>query len=1199
MTLRLPEIFSKSVATRLRQVGTFLAFLLILFSLLILAAPTILSSQFAQNRLKATLSTTLRGPVNWSRLQLSWSHGLQLRDLTIGPAKGALRQARIGAIDCRPGFGFGAEAGDSFGFDLFLHLHELQVVLAPPEPTTPSPVAVPPEERPDPLTALAQALDRFATLSFPLPIDLRIDVAIDPISLSYLDPASGRSLLLEEGSLQLLIPSLERAPLSFSLEGKIQVDEHRLGALHLATQISGLVAPSGRIVPATAFLSTVGEFPGIRVKAEGRLDQEQGLNSELRLDLPALQVVAAPFLPADLSPLGGTLLATLHAQLDQEENLALSCTLIGDKIQAAEVGPVNFDLGQQIELDQRRQIVTLGGGVLTIPQLLEARWEASVAQPTSLKRQVSARLQELDLNLDQALILAAPLLPPGLPQLPGGRLQLRDLDLQLHGAEGDGELRLARAEVVLPELHLVQPEAELSGVGIELVVTDLATPLTAYFPDSLATTLEWKVAGLQLRGAQPLALQGLDSAGTLAITDVCKEEGKGGLSGKGSFNHQLYLKSAEVPALARISDLANDLHLSFALLAGGGIKMESMQLTTTIAAVTATVAGKKLLPLPISQNLQIDDLELLSGESLPRIKNIAFSLSSPQLLTLTSTASLATERLLTLNLRTRIELPRLMEVAGPLLPKGLTASGTISKEVQLVATLPDQPLPGGQQPLRSAQSALALLKEVSGSVQLDGVEAHLPLTNGTLHLSAIKTPQALRLQSRRNGEEIDLSGAIDFDLRAGSVFNGKTLPVGPGQITLRGEVRDWDRVFVAETIKVAALGIAQRSELTITGLTTLLDETLPPPPATLLQRLDATLFSEIDLNLRPESLSLLPELTMSGSTFAGTRIDLRAGQSLRLHAYADVKDLDLSLAQGPQLHGLQAHFNLDRSLKIRSAATSQGRFLPLSTLLVQPLPLALPPPLAGEKRRLHDDLRGSSSKERSLRIADLTLPLAPLPLTIQSLEGEILTGQEEAGMNFLQMELLGGTLRGRALIDLRPIVPVVSAEALFTNLDLDRLGRDSSHLQSAAAASSISGEGRITLPLLTEERALLEGLTLSGHLRSIGAQSFDRALARLDPYERNEAIMAQRKLLRLGQLQGVEVQVADGALSLTGAVSSRGVKIALPKIERLRLADLSLHQELAPALTAISAARNALEFVRADTIQLDAQGKISLRKEEK
>ena len=624
-----------------------------------------------------------------------------------------------------------------------------------------------------------------------------------------------------------------------------------------------------------------------------------------------------------------------------------------------------------------------------------------------------------------------------------------------------------------------------------------------------------------------------------------------------------------------------------------------MQLDTNITALTTTVAEKKLPPLPLRQTLQVAGVELRPGDSLPSIKSVLFSISSPSLVNVSATGSLTPERLLTLKSETRLELSPFIALARPLLPEKLTASGTVSNELQLVATLPERPLPAGQAPLRSAKNALALLDDLHGSLQLDSVEVRLPLTNGNLRLSGIQTEAPLSLQSTNNGEKIDLAGAIAFDLRAGSVINGKALPVEHGRIDFSGELRDWDRAFLAESLRITPLGLTERIELTVTGLASLLDQSLPPSPATLLQRLDATLFSELAVDLQPDAPQLLTDMNVTGKNLAGSRIDLRGNESLRLRAYADVENLDVNIVNGPQLQGLQAHLNLDRAWKIRSAATAWAQWRPLSTSLVQPLPAPLPAPLAGERRRLHDDLRGNSSKERSLALQSLLIPGLPGgPLTISSLEADIATGQEEVGMNFLQAELLGGTLRARGLLDLRPIVPVLSAEALVTNLDLNRLDSTFTELRPGAEESSISGEGFLRVPLLEERHALLEGLTLSARLRSIGARSFDRALASFDPYERNEAIMAQRKLLRHGQLQGVELLAADGALALSGKVKVKGVSIDLPKIERLRLGDLPLQQQLAPVLSAISAARPPLEFIRADTIVIDAQGELSLRKED-
>lgn len=1196
MALRLPKFVDRYFSSRWRQFITVLSLLFLLTALLLFAAPQILLSPSVQNRLKSTLSTSLQGPVNWDGLQLSWAKGLQLRNFTVGPTTGTLHQLRLAEVDCRPGIGFGSQPGDPFGLSLFLRLHDLQLDVTPASGTNAeAPPPTPTAETPDPLTTLAQRLEGFSTLSWPLPLDLRVDIAVTSVVVSYHDPVSDRRFRLTEGDLQLRMPSLERAPLTFSLNGKVAVDNHPPGMLRLATEIVGLTAPSGRIVPAGALLAAFVAFPGVDLKAEGRLDQEEGLQGRLKLDLPQLQLIAAPFLPENLPDITGTLLATLQARIDNEKNLVLSCTLAGQKLQIDTVGPLDFDLGQQLRTDRRRQLVTLGGGVLMVPGLLEANWEARVEEPGSPERRVNAKLHQLRIDLDQALALAAPFLPPDLPQLSGGELQLQDLELQLSGSQGAGEVRLTKGTVDLQSLR----QAELFIAGISLATNDLVIPLRAYFPANATAGIDWEIASIDLRGALPLTLTALTGVGNLAITAINKASGEGTLSAKGRFDHKLGLKGAKLAGLASLNTLANDLNLSFTLLPDNRIRVEALALTTDIAALAIPAAGKELQPLPLRQTLQVTGVELRPGDTVPVVENFVFSVSSPEFVRVTGEGSLSKTKLLTLKTQSRLELPRFITFAKPLLPEKLTASGVVTSTLQLTATLPERPLVTAHPPLRSAKNALATLRELHGSLQLDDVELRFPLTNGNLHLSGIQTSQPFIFQSNNNGDKIDLAGAIAFDLRSGSVINGQTLPVEHTRVSFSGELRDWDRAFLSESVQVEPLGLTQHGELTITGLAALLDSPLPPSPEILLQRLSATLFSEAALYLRPAAPPLLSDLNLSGITTAGTRIDLRGNEFLRLHAYADVRDFTLTTPEGPQLHGVQAHFNLDRTLQISPATTRKEHWLPLSANLVQPQPLPLPAQLDGARRRLHDDRRGRGGGESSLTIQALILPGLAQPLTIRALEAEIVTGAEEVGVNFLQAELLGGTLRFRALLDLQPVVPVLSTEALFTNLDLSRLNRDSAVPGAMARESSISGESFLRVPLLEKQRPLLEGLSLSTRLRQIGAKSFDRVLASLDPYERNEAIQAQRKLLRLGQLQGIEVLAADGALAVSGAVNVQGASIALPKIDRLRLSELPLEKELTPVLTAISAARPPLEFLRTDTIVIDAQGKISLRKEEK
>ena len=132
------------------------------------------------------------------------------------------------------------------------------------------------------------------------------------------------------------------------------------------------------------------------------------------------------------------------------------------------------------------------------------------------------------------------------------------------------------------------------------------------------------------------------------------------------------------------------------------------------------------------------------------------------------------------------------------------------------------------------------------------------------------------------------------------------------------------------------------------------------------------------------------------------------------------------------------------------------------------------------------------------------------------------------------------------------------------------------------------------MPLQTGQRELLEGIRMSLNLRRIGANTLERALFGLDPNERNEQIVALRKQLRYGTLQVLHANTRDGAFGLDGEVKVKGINIALPKVERLRLSELPIQKQMAKALTGIASLRKVLDLARADMLIVGPKGEISL-----
>jgi hypothetical protein len=294
---------------------------------------------------------------------------------------------------------------------------------------------------------------------------------------------------------------------------------------------------------------------------------------------------------------------------------------------------------------------------------------------------------------------------------------------------------------------------------------------------------------------------------------------------------------------------------------------------------------------------------------------------------------------------------------------------------------------------------------------------------------------------------------------------------------------------------------------------------------------------------------------------------------------------------------MRSDFAINRVFAL-AASSKAELWTPLSNALVRPAPGNTSNPGAADlAARVFDDLRGDISGKRTFSIRRIkTKTSSGVPIVLSSLEGDILLTQERAGLSFFQADLLGGTLLARGLFDLRPEIPLMTLGSSFSNLDITRLlPKDNKKLQTDQDAE-ISGEINLSLPLTTEQRELLEQLRLSLNIRKIGANAIERALFTLDPYERNESVVAQRKLLKLGTLKGLRGNAVDGAFSMEGEALVKGVAIDLPKIDRLRISELPLRQEFSKNRKAIAALRTVMDLVRADTIIGGSKGELLFKR---
>ncbi len=1163
------------------------ALLLLLVSLLLL--PSFVNSQPVQNKIKQSLSSSLARQVDWSHLAVSWSDGITLSAIHLGDGAAPLLKADIEQIRIIPAVG--RTAGGRFGIDLAVRVHSVRAELAP---GAAKPPVLPAK---DPMTRVAELIQRLQGVDLPLPVDLRVTLDAAPIQIGYQAP--GRLLRLNDVTLRLDMPSLAARPVSAALSGRVSVDGRQTDAVQLRATVSDLAAGAGRIRLAPALFDVSATAPGVTMTLSGGLDRTDGFTGRVNLDLPAVLAVAGPLLPPQTPLLTGHVAFLLRARSDAERDLHATVTAdaggvaaSGGSLRAKRVGPLDLKLVQQIVTDRRRQRVEFPGGSLNVPGLATAAWSAAVTNPSAPGRTLDLHFGPLRLDLAQARALTAPFIPANSPLKDfSGELLLRSLALHLAGPGNTGDLTVAGFGVTLPHLRLALKQGEFVAEGVELRLEKGECPLTAGLPTRLTSDLLWSITSAALSGRQPLSVSGARGTVGLVLDDLTlKNRSPRAFTASATVTQTLDLAHASLGTAVVADNVHQQLRLLLRAPLSGIIEADLPECSLSVGSLRGAAAGKTLAPLPLTATMTAAGLRLPPGtDARPSLQRAAATVTAGDFLQFAARGSFSGTTVTTGG-SARLDLGRMMPWGAPLLPPGVSADGSATATWNLAGPLPGKISSLGTAPLRAARSGLSLFDKCELAVTLDSISATLPSARGAIRLAGVRTGPDLRFMSTASGESVRIGGGVQF-----SGIEGGIAPAQHGTFTFNGELKGWRDLHLNQLLKLAPLNFSQEAELNVSHIDAVLDEKAPFSAATLLKRLDATLFAAVDGTFSREQKQLVPGIDVAGGIKSGVRIELSGGRELALRGFLNSSDFDVQLAGGTKIEGMRSSIEINR---VYALSAPQGEsWTPLSMALVRPAGgTGANPGGADILGRINSDLRGVVRGGRSFSIRRVTTKVSGLPLELSALEGDLLFTGEKSGVSFFQADLLGGTLLANGLFDLRPEIPVAAASGSFSHLDMSYLLPKESVRRQAGQDTEITGEIRLTAPLTSEQRELFEQLRLTLNLRKIGADTIERALFSLDPYERNEQLVAQRKMLRLGRLKGLRAVALDGAFSMEGEAEIKGVAVDLPRVERVRISELPLRRELVANRKGIMALRGVLDLLRADSLVVGPKGELSFKR---
>ncbi|MBI4775086.1 MAG: AsmA family protein [Deltaproteobacteria bacterium] len=1153
--------------TKTRRAGKWLlwfgASLLMLIAFIAVAVfflPQVVSTEWFRNRLEQQASQSLHRPVEVDSLTWTWSRGIILEGVRIPDdpelsqkplfeleyahlfvdLKNLLRRRILFDVDVD-----GLAARLIKGPDGRTNLERL---LAPFEPSE--------EEEPEP------SVGDWRTLTFEAPKEMEGRVRLNNLSLLYEDRVRGSTLKADEGSLQLDIPSMDQ-PIELKTSLNLEVDGKPLQGVTMSARIENFTDTHGRIALTLARTHMELNVPGGRVLVDGSLE-ETSLDTRIHLDLAQLLKSVEPFLPVGLPTCTGSVDLSVTAKAPDPETFlfdtkvaAIGLEISGGPLKAGRMGPADLKVFQDGAFHRKKDLLEVKSGELQLQKNCRLAWRGNLEGLSQAKPIADIHLGPVSLDLGQLLTLVQPLLPASLA-LPKGRngeminAELLMDALRLTGPvpEGPNQVEIEGVSLTVPGLVLDLPGGAASLDKVVFLILRGEAGIEAGLPSRFRLSANCGVERFELSGSQPMSFEKLELTPVeISGEDLAPSENTlFGLLGSISVSETLILKGLEVPKKIRIAELRQGLGLQCRLEADRSITIDVKELGVAAPSI-------ELQALP--QGNVTTSLDLKGAADTIRL------------------TGLNPVRLDAGRFEARLQLGKFIDAGVKVGARNtgferLDAEGhTTLRPAELMPLLPPD---------------LGVKGKVDGELTLNWrFSGRLPSTQEVEDVKAswsskdrpakrIPFVDQIQLVTSLNHISVDIPGENETVLKIGRIGSKKPFQLTMEEGLLRNRIS-------------GELEMEQIESLPVLG-------DLAQP-----LKLNLTLFGSFEDFKRISLDETVAVVTLKGAIDAGAQLQVTPDKELQARVWFNSPKLDARVGDLLQVSNFQSHINIEKQYhltmdgKAASSPTNEKSFL--SVQVLEPRPLISQSGNMDDQmaRRLADDLQGRFGRQRSLAFDAARLHAGGLniDLTNEQMEFRLVKGLPV--VDYFRMDLLGGSILGSFSVDRAETDFMIRADLAFSGINAKKLMPDTIGGVPDEEAE-ISGQVSLRAPLLQDVNRFLEDLNLDLDFTRIGSRALERFLFALDPYENNESIVSQRKLLRIGTPRWIKLGIREGNLSLSGEVEAGGARIDLPGIDRVNIANLPKLQGIEKSLSGLGMVISLMRAAGATAITVDSDGRL-------
>lgn len=1216
--------------------GGIFAGLILLTAVCVLVLPHVVSSRAFKDRMETMLTDILDHSVNIENIDWTWRRGIAISGIQLKDNPDFSDEVMLAVRDIGLKIEWSRLIKGRLVFDAHIAGPSIHIIRAadgrinivdgfakadplaePAEKKDPAVKDAPPVKDTPPETPKPEKKAGAASKPFVLPIDITGTFELTDLSLVLDDHEAERHIAVTDAGLRLDLPSLKKAPIRLSLHVDISVDHEAVPRSAISAMVSGLFDEAGRLdVQNTAVEADV-DLPGFTATLSGNM-KDAGIHSDINVNLETATDLAYLFAPGfaeQMRPAGRIHLAANSSGMPDApiafdirisgEDLGFS----GSVIENRSLSSGNISIHAAGTYDVQEGNLVLDTGQIRLLENTGMELSGRLAGLASEDPSADVTMASMDINIDEVAGFLNDFIPEILVLSGSGGPSLFSVrQLAFSGGLKTGPARVSCETIGLDLPHLILAPADgtnrITLSGGRLNIVDVQTDLITFFPVSAGLTAAIRADAFDLTSkdrsvfVKNIHLDKLQVRGN-NIRRV--QDSPFGVAGSFTLTESLDVGSVSIAPQLDIKQLHQFLAVMVSLDADGTLKAALDSVGLHIGNVAATLADGKALELSCRLNAALPEFTLSKIEPLTvGLSGFTAELSVDDALTLAIRADAADTGRSMVRGRASLQadLALLAEKFKGLIKPDIAGNGILDLELNINGRLPDE-------------KAMAGLKKMQLDGNLDFLNA-LALT--------VMLPEG-RLELGLDEKNRLTMGTISCDPLLAYTLNG---PTGAGKLSCRWRIGDIDgipglkpeaplsvdlivdaghlflsAVDLDQRLNIDPVGIRQAVTLSLDGLDRLLISGNTGAPYAALSRVNATMSAGMDIadlsKIKDMGVSGMPDMNLSGSVAARTGLHLIPGNRITGDVRIDIERANLDLKDALAITGADAGIEWSKTYRMVILDPEHPDRLTggplLSKQVLQPETLGT----LGSRKSGNDIYQHlKQKKERAnpsseISIASVSMRKGPLPVHVgpSRIVMDVVNGVP--GINYFQFDLLGGTINGSVNLlndqkdfQIRSTLNFsgVNTAAFFPEL---YSGRDDPRAE-------IMGMVFADIPVTHQVPILLENITISIEFTKIGSRAIERLLYALDPHESNEAVMAQRRILKNGSPRWIRLDIRDGFLSIRGEVTIRNINIPLPTIQRLNIARLPGIEKFESAAAPLEAIALLLSRLSAETLAVSPDG---------